>query len=345
MKHGMTQFCRFTSSIALAIGVCGVLPETASAASRHVTFPNGLSATVYSSAELASRLTTFQGGPAIRLPDGRFVPVVTDVADPTIDNKGDGSFHPFSRELVEHVLGSIEHPNLHMEVRIYLLPYPRRGVLVSSTSGNEMFLSPHVLDIDPSVAAFIVSHELGHAFHNRFMSSSRWAEYRALRGITDTSRYSDAAPHANRPKEIFAEDFRVLFGGPEAFFDGRVENTEIASPAGNSNLNAFYLRVATDPVTGSRIAATNFPNPFNPETEIRINLSPELAGRAEHASVRVYSVTGAMVRRLHEGIGVGDMVLRWDGRDDRGDRVASGTYYARIDVGDAHETLRLVLIK
>ena len=53
-------------------------------------------------------------------------------------------------------------------------------VLVSSTSGAELFLSPHVLDIDPSVAAYIIAHELGHAFHNRFMpdGSPAWDEYR-----------------------------------------------------------------------------------------------------------------------------------------------------------------------
>ena len=39
--------------------------------------------------------------------------------------------------------------------------------------------------------------------------------YLPLRGITDLNVYSDAAPHADRPHEIFAEDFRALFGNAE----------------------------------------------------------------------------------------------------------------------------------
>ena len=98
------------------------------------------------------------------------------------------------------------HPNMPLEVRIYLLPYPRRGAMVSSTAGNEIFLSPHVLEIEPAVASYIIAHELGHVFHNRFMpsGSSRWREYRELRGITDEQQFNDGAAHAYRPREIFA---------------------------------------------------------------------------------------------------------------------------------------------
>jgi len=333
-------------TIAVAAAASGLTPIAPAAAAR-INFPNGLSATLYTAQDLNARLTTFQGSPAIQLEDGRFVPVVTDVGDPSIYNKGDGSFHPFTRELVEHVLGSIEHPRLDLAVRVYMLPYPRRNVLVSSTSGNELFLSPHMLAIDPSVGAYIIAHELGHAFHNHFMpaGSDRWTEYRLLRGIGDGRKYFDTAVHANRPKEILAEDFRVLFGGPEAFFDGRVENTEIALPTGIGGLEGFFLRAAAGGVRGARIDVSSFPNPFNPETEIRIAVSSDLAERGGRVSIRVYSVTGALVRNLHQGVAAGDMLVRWDGRDDSGNRVASSTYYAAIEVGEARETLKLVLLK
>ena len=48
--------------------------------------------------------------------------------------------------------------------------------------------------------------------------------------LADTARFNELASHAYRPKEIFAEDFRVLFGGDAAYFGGFVENTEIANP-------------------------------------------------------------------------------------------------------------------
>jgi hypothetical protein len=36
--------------------------------------------------------------------------------------------------------------------------------------------------------------------------------------------------HAQRPREIFAEDFRYLFGSDEAVFSGGIENDELSPP-------------------------------------------------------------------------------------------------------------------
>jgi FlgD Ig-like domain len=347
MKHGISEFSRFAAAIAIAaIALSGSVAARA-ASPVHFEYANGLSATVFTADDLAARLTTYQGAPAIELPDGRMVPVITDISDPSIYNKGDGRFHPFTPGLVDHVLGSIRHSHMPLDVKLYLLPYPRRGVLTSSTTGNEIFLSPHVLDIEPTVASYVIAHELGHVFHNRFMpsGSSRWREYRGLRGIGDEATYNDLASHAFRPREIFAEDFRVLFGGSEAYFGGHVENPGIAEPGTIAGLEDFYLRVAQGGESRQRIAATNSPNPFNPETEIRVALSPDAYGSDARVSVRVYSVTGALVRELYDGVAAGDFAVRWDGRDSRGAQVASGTYYAQIRTEAERQTLKLVMLK
>jgi hypothetical protein len=317
------------------------------AAPVQLTYPNGLSVTVFTAEDLSTRLTTYQGSPAIELPDGRMIPVITDISDPSIYNKGDGRFHPFTPGLVDHALTEIRHPDLHMDAKIYLLPYPRRGILVSSTTGNEMFLSPHVLDIESVVASYVIAHELGHVFHNRFMApsgSSRWRDYRSLRGIGDETRFNDLGAHAFRPREIFAEDFRVLFGGSDAYFGGHVENPDINEPEAIAGLADFYLRVARNEPS-QRIAATSSPNPFNPETEIRVALPPDGAGSGDRVSVRVYAVTGALVRELYDGMATGDFSVRWDGTDRSGVHVASGTYYAQIRAGADNRTLKLVMLK
>jgi hypothetical protein len=346
MKYEIAEFPRLIATAAVVL-TAGTLAPLASAAPAQLTYASGISATIFDAEDLASRLTTYQGSPAIALPDGRMLPVVTDIADPSIYNKGDGEFHPFTRALVESALAAITHPGMSLGVRVYLLPYPRRGILTSSTSGSEMFLSPHVLDIDPGVAAYVIAHELGHVFHNRFMpaGSSRWREYRSLRGIEDEMVFNDAAAHAYRPREIFAEDFRVLFGGSAAYFDGHVENTTIAEPEAVAGLDAFYVRVATTRAGDApRIAATSSPNPFNPETEIRVSL-PAATAAGARVSIRVYSVTGALVRDLFDGVPAGDLAVRWDGTDNRGHAVASATYYAQIKMGSDRETLKLMLLK
>lgn len=345
MKRDIAEFRRISLGVTLMIAL-GLEPVSATAEPVRLSYANGLGATVYTAEDLATRLTTYQGSPAIQLPDGRMIPVVTNIDDPSIYNKGDGAFHPFTTADVDQALASITHPKLPLDARIYLLPYPRRGVLVSSTSGNEVFLSPHVLKIEPSVGAYIVAHELGHVLHNRYMpvGSRRWDEYRTLRGITDASTYNETATHSNRPREIFAEDFRALFGGRDAYFDGHIENTNIAEPGFVSGLAAFYLRLIDAPAD-ARIAASCSPNPFNPETEIRISVPAGSFDRGTPVSVRVYSVTGALVRELYQGTPDGDIAVRWDGMDNKGNSVASATYYAQIRMGEDRKTLKLVLLK
>jgi hypothetical protein len=67
---------------------------------------------------------------------------------------------------------------------------------------------------------------------------------------------------------------------------------------------------------------SNFPNPFNPSTEISFSAGPGL-----RASLVIYSVSGAEIRRL-EGITGSDGrgLVRWDGMDNSGRPVSSGVY-------------------
>jgi hypothetical protein len=341
------QYRRRAFALACLLGLAGAR-AFADPTVETLALANGLTATIYPADYLRERVDTEGVEPVLRLDDGRLIPVIVDINDPSIHNKGDGSFHPFSTAEATATLRAIEHGSMRMWVRVYLLPYPRRSLLVSSTSGLELFLSPQVLEIDPSIAAYIVAHELGHAFHNRFMFDrpAAWNEYRRIRAITDSSKFSETASHAYRPQEILAEDFRVLFGGEAARFEGRVENPELANPETVAGLESFFVRVARDTFTDApRIVATSHPNPFNPQTEIRVSMPADLAARGPRVRVRVYSVTGALVRDLYDGPVTGDFAARWDGTDNRGTRVASATYYAAIEAGGSRETIKLVLLE
>lgn len=70
----------------------------------------------------------------------------------------------------------------------------------------------------------------------------------------------------------------------------------------------------------------NHPNPFNPETEIRIDV-PE----ASRVSLVIHDVNGSAVRvLLHGEVQPGSHALRWDGRNSSGTRMASGVYLCRM---------------
>jgi subtilisin-like proprotein convertase family protein len=85
----------------------------------------------------------------------------------------------------------------------------------------------------------------------------------------------------------------------------------------------------------------NVPNPFNPQTEVAFDLAREAAVKLE-----VFDVRGRMVRRLVDGrLAAGRHAAVWDGRDDDGREVASGTYLARLAADDEMTRLKMTLVR
>jgi len=87
---------------------------------------------------------------------------------------------------------------------------------------------------------------------------------------------------------------------------------------------------------------SNYPNPFNPTTTI-----PVVAGADGSAKLEIYGVNGRLVRTLHNGmLTTGRHEITWDGRNEQGSTVASGTYYARLsDHSGAASSRQMVLLK
>ena len=84
------------------------------------------------------------------------------------------------------------------------------------------------------------------------------------------------------------------------------------------------------------------PNPFNPTTAVAFDLPTQ-----EAVSLCVFDLQGRLVRTLlgGEALAQGRHEAVWDGRDDAGRQVASGTYFFRLESGKHRETKRAVLVK
>jgi hypothetical protein len=76
--------------------------------------------------------------------------------------------------------------------------------------------------------------------------------------------------------------------------------------------------------------SSNYPNPFNISTVVvyRVaNLGPQPA----EIRIDIYDVVGRKVRTLvNERKEAGEHRISWDGKDDWGNRLSSGVYFARI---------------
>jgi hypothetical protein len=85
----------------------------------------------------------------------------------------------------------------------------------------------------------------------------------------------------------------------------------------------------------------NSPNPFNPLTHIRFGLAT-----GSEVSVKVYGVSGRVVRVLHDGpLSRGDHDFVWNGTDDDGHPIASGVYFYELHAGSEIRTGKMLAVK
>jgi hypothetical protein len=83
------------------------------------------------------------------------------------------------------------------------------------------------------------------------------------------------------------------------------------------------------------------PNPFNPTTRIAFDLPG-----AEFVAVEIFNLRGQRVRTLQSGeLAGGNHVLVWNGADDDGASLSSGTYLLRLRAGEREEHQKLQLVK
>jgi len=96
-----------------------------------------------------------------------------------------------------------------------------------------------------------------------------------------------------------------------------------------------------DKAAAAKFQLTTAPNPFNPITEIRF----ELPGQS-NGSLRIFDARGRRVNTLHDGVfAAGAQRFVWNGQDDTGRRMATGTYIYRLEVEGHVVTRKMVLAK
>lgn len=85
----------------------------------------------------------------------------------------------------------------------------------------------------------------------------------------------------------------------------------------------------------------NAPNPFNPTTTIRFDLS-----RPSAVFLAIHDLHGRQLRQLVQGtLPAQEHTVSWDGRDDAGQRVPSGTYLLRLQADGSTLVRSMLLLK
>ena len=176
-----------------------------------------------------------------------------------------------------------------------------------------------------------------------FRVDYRNASSRELLLSWDSSQFSTT-------KELTLVDFQAV--EPERINMLTNASYVITTPA-NDNGTLYFAVVAADPEGGSGIKADepkkpsdfyllrSYPNPFNATTTIQYNVQ-----NVGKTSLKIYSVTGALVRTLVESnLQPAEYQIQWDGRDEAGVPVATGLYICQLRSGNAVSAIKIALIE
>jgi len=98
----------------------------------------------------------------------------------------------------------------------------------------------------------------------------------------------------------------------------------------------------TDRIPEQVVLRDAFPNPFNPRTTIRYELTVPT-----HVRLRLYDLTGRLVDVLVGGVTqpAGTHSIVWTGCDAQGRAMSSGTYFCRLEAGPYTQTIRMTLVR
>jgi serine protease len=172
-------------------------------------------------------------------------------------------------------------------------------------------------------------------------------------GTTTDSGTSFSAPHvaglmalmlSAKPTMTAAQVESALRGGADSI-GGQSLGTGNLSAAGNASgagrMDAFRTMRLT--INGTLAdfqgdqKAIAFPNPFRLSQTGSVSLTIPLSVQGSNPTIRVYTADGLLVRTLNG--------LTWDGKNDSGNLVASGTYIFLVKTGAGSTTGRVSVIR
>ena len=119
--------------------------------------------------------------------------------------------------------------------------------------------------------------------------------------------------------------FVPINGGPQKLFVNRYQ----------------FLSTNDDLIPKKFKLYQNSPNPFNPNTHIRFDLS-----KNESISLIIYNVIGKEVAQINRNnLSAGSHVINWKGQNQYGDPLPSGLYIYRLVAGNKISTKKMLLLK
>ncbi|PKN80915.1 MAG: hypothetical protein CVU48_00400 [Candidatus Cloacimonetes bacterium HGW-Cloacimonetes-1] len=117
-------------------------------------------------------------------------------------------------------------------------------------------------------------------------------------------------------------------------------STQYAGPLMVS-VNASGDNPGVPQIPVSTVLMSAYPNPFNPQTNLRYSLK-----EAGNVTIDVFNVKGQIIRSFTKNHATpGYFSVTWDGKDNSGSSVSSGVYFYRMVSGKYSATRKMMLMK
>ena len=115
--------------------------------------------------------------------------------------------------------------------------------------------------------------------------------------------------------------------------EGDFEITEVVAASGD-----YYLDIT---IANKYALLSNYPNPFNPETQIRYELLSD-----SFVVLSIYNINGQLVNSLvNADLEAGVYNAMWNGADNKGAEVSSGVYLMQLKTNNEVITNKITLLR
>lgn len=168
-----------------------------------------------------------------------------------------------------------------------------------------------------------------------FLSSDGWQEEVQLSVNKGVATEPALALNSNRSAVVvWAENYQIFDGQFfNTFHDIYASRLSSEQPTDVANINLEKPQ--------EFVLFQNYPNPFNPTTEINYKIAT-----VSNVQLTIYNQLGQRVRTLvNERQPVGPYQIRWDGRNDKGESVASGVYLYKLVSTNFIQIKKMLLLR
>lgn len=149
----------------------------------------------------------------------------------------------------------------------------------------------------------------------------------------------DSQSNPVMPGEFIVADIPFTITNPE----GIVVQNVIVADENNKAIEKIEVEINyyNPDIPMDYILHQNYPNPFNPTTSIRFEVPDD-----GFVTIKIYDMLGQEVAEIFSGEAkAGKYLLNWDGKDNNGNQVSSGSYIYQMTAGDFISSKKMLLIK